>query len=170
LPLTTPASGATVRYIGERLAAGQVMPALAAARAGGERPARDELGAIVGDIFDALARNRVGIKLVDRSARDIPELGEIWFGGARSFLVEALTHYLGDRIRARKLRAPADIGVAARFIVETCAFWAVHRHWDAGPKAVDDDVARAVVIDLVTAALVLPAETQTPRSKRGAPK
>jgi len=130
LPVKSPAAGATIRYIVDRLAAGQVMPALAEALAGGRRAARDELAAIVGDIYDAMARNRVGIKLVDRSARDIPELGKIWFGGARGVLVEALSGYLEERVRARRLRAPVDVAIAARFIVETCAFWAVHRHWD----------------------------------------
>src|SRR6185503_7216559 len=54
LPLRTPASGATVRYIGERFAVGQVMPALVEALVGGNSLARDEIGAIVGDIYDAL--------------------------------------------------------------------------------------------------------------------
>src|SRR6187455_2760880 len=56
LPVKSPASGATVRYIAEQLTAGQVMPALAEALAGGRRVARDELAAITGDIYDALAR------------------------------------------------------------------------------------------------------------------
>jgi AcrR family transcriptional regulator len=170
LPVKSPAAGSTVRYISERLAAGQVMPALAEALGGRERDVADEFAAIAGDIYDALARNRVGIKLVDRSARDIPELGQLWFGGARSFLVYALMHYLEDRVRTQRLRAPADIGVAARFIVETCAFWAVHRHWDAGPTSVSEDVARASVINLVTAALAVSADAQPKSTKRGARK
>src|SRR6188768_2060643 len=42
LPVKSPTVGATVRYITERLTAGQVMPALAEALAGGRRAARDE--------------------------------------------------------------------------------------------------------------------------------
>jgi len=154
LPVRSPPAGATIKYIGERLAAGQVMPALAEALGGRKRATRDELGAIVGDIYDALARNRVGMKLVDRSARDIPQLGKLWFGGARGFLVDALAHSLKERIRARRLRAPADVGIAARFIVETCAFWAVHRHWDAARQDLPEERVRAAVIDLVVAALI----------------
>jgi AcrR family transcriptional regulator len=167
LPVKSPSPGATIRYIVERLTAGQVMPALADALAGGRRAARDELGAITGDIFDAMARNRVGIKLVDRSARDIPELGKVWFGGARGFLVDALCRYLSERIKARRLRAPVDVAIAARFIVETCAVWAVHRHWDAQRQDLPEDRVRAAVIDLVVAALITPVKTEPPTSGKG---
>jgi AcrR family transcriptional regulator len=154
LPVKTPPPRATLQHIVERLAAGQVMPALAEALAGRRRNARDELAAIVGNIYDALARNRVGIKVVDRSARDIPELGQIWFGGARGILLDTLSRYLSEKTRAGRLRPLADVGVAARFIVETCAFWAVHRHWDARRQDLPEAHVRAAVMDLVTAALV----------------
>lgn len=170
LPLKSPAAGATIRYIVDRLTAGQVMPALAEALGGGRRNARDEVAAIVGDIYDAMARNRVGIKLVDRSARDLSELGKIWFGGARGFLVEALASYLLSRIQTRRLRASIDVGIAARFIVETCAFWAVHRHWDAQRQDLPEERVRAAVIDLVVASLIEPVTNQPPTTRKGARK
>jgi len=170
LPVKSPPAGATIRYIGDRLAAGQVMPALAEALGGRKGAAGDELAAIAGDIYDALARNRTGIKLVDRSARDIPELGKIWFGGARGFLVDALAHYLADRIKGRRLRSVPDVGVAARFIVETCAFWAVHRHWDAARQDLPEEGVRAAVIDLVVAALIEPAKSSPPTRMKGTKK
>jgi AcrR family transcriptional regulator len=163
LPVRSPPPGSTIRYIVDRLAAGQVMPALAEALGGRKRGIREELAAIVGDIYDSLIRNRVGIKLVDRSARDIPELGQIWFGGARGFLVDTLSHYLSERIRTRRLRPPVDVGVAARFIVETCAFWGVHRHWDVGRQDLPDDRVRVAVIDLVTSAFIERASTGATR-------
>ena len=168
LPVKSPPPGSTIQYIAERLAAGQEMPALAEAMGGRRRDAHEELSAIVGDIYDALARNRVGIKLVDRSAKDILELGRLWFGGARTFLVDALVHYLSDRAGAGRLRAPVDAGVAARFIVETCAFWAVHRHWDVGRPEVPEDTIRATVIDLVKGALINRArEHASPKASKG---
>ena len=170
LPLKSPPAGATIRYIVDRLTAGQVMPALSDALAGGRRNTHEELAAISGDIYDAMARNRVGIKLVDRSARDIPELGKIWFGGARGFLVETLSGYLSARIRTRRLRAVVDVGIAARFIVETCAFWAVHRHWDAQRQEIPEERVRAAVVDLVVASLIAPAKTDTTNSRKGTKK
>jgi AcrR family transcriptional regulator len=157
LPVKTPPPRATLQHIVERLAAGQVMPALAEALTARRRSTRDELGAIVGDIYDALARNRVGIKVVDRAARDIPELGQIWFGGARGALVDTLSHYLSERMGAGRVRSLADVGIAARFVVETCAFWAVHRHWDSGRQDLPEERVRAAVVDLVTTALIEPA-------------
>jgi hypothetical protein len=150
------------------------MPALAAALSGPGGDPRAELAAIVGDAYDALARNRVGIKLVDRSARDIPELGRLWFGGARSFLVDALATYLRARVDAGLVRAPRDVDIAARFVVETCAFWAVHRHWDAAPQALAEPEVRAATIDLVVTALTSPPEepkktTKTTTKERGKP-
>jgi AcrR family transcriptional regulator len=170
LPIKSPPAGSTTKYITERLAANQVMPALAGALGGRRREAADELAAIVGDIYDTLARSRVGIKLVDRSARDIPELGELWFGGARGFLVEALSHYLSDRIRRGSLRRQIDVGIAARFMVETCAFWAVHRHWDAARQDIPEDTARAAVVDLVQAALVDTTKARRQPATKGARK
>ncbi len=170
LPVKSPPAGSTTRYIVDRLAAGQVMPALGEALGGRKWSLRTELAAIVGDIYDALARNRVGIKLVDRTARDIPDLGEIWFGGARGFLVDTLCHYLSERIRAGRLRVLPNVGIAARFMVETCAFWAVHRHWDVGRQELPEDHVRAAVIDLVTSALIQSAKPASRNQSKGARK
>jgi hypothetical protein len=138
--------------IAERIAAQQVLPALGHALAGGRpRSRRAELRDVIGELFDTLARNKTGLKLIDRSARDLPELADLWFGGARGTLVAALRSYLERLPRSAPLPDPT---VAARFVVETCVFWAVHRHWDAEPIAVDEPTARAAVVDLVTTALL----------------
>jgi len=89
---------------------------------------------------------------------------------ARSFLVETLAHYLTDRMRARRLRSALDVGIAARFIVETCAFWAVHRHWDAARQDLPEERVRAAVIDLVLAALIEPAKSSPPTRTKGTKK
>jgi hypothetical protein len=73
-------------------------------------------------------------------------------------------------MRARRLRPALDVGIAARFIVETCAFWAVHRHWDAARQDLPEDRVRAAVIDLVAAALIEPAETTPTTRPKGAKK
>jgi AcrR family transcriptional regulator len=165
LPLKTPPAGSTVAYIAERLASGQAISGLADGRGRPRLSAREELEAIIGDLYDTLHRNRLGIKLVDRSARDIPELGQVWFGGARGLLVDGLASLLSRRIRAGKLRPVPHARVAARFVVETCAFWAVHRHWDAAKDDVDETSVRASVIDLVSSAL-LPRASSATRPKK----
>src|SRR5678816_2978093 len=75
LPVRTPKPGATVKYVRERLAQSGVPPALAKVL-GQKRTVdvRAELEAITRDLYDTVARNRRGIKLLDRSARDYPDL------------------------------------------------------------------------------------------------
>jgi len=39
-------------------------------------------------------------------------------------------------------------------VLETLVFWAVHRHWDPSPQAVDEGSARRTVLCFLAAALV----------------
>lgn len=166
LPVRTPKPGATVRYVRELLARNQVLPALAAASRGRGADAAAELEAIVGELYDLLARHRRGIKLLDRSAPDYPELAGLWFEGARGGLVEALAGYLEDRIRRGRLRPVPDALLAARLIIETTVFWAVHRHWDAHPQAVDDTTAKQTVLRFLAGALAQPVAAEAQAAER----
>jgi AcrR family transcriptional regulator len=154
LPVRTPKPGATVRYVRERLAQAQVPPTLAQALSR-DRVAnvRAELEAIVREVYDLLASNRRGIKLLDRSARDHPELAALWFDGARGGLVTLLSKYLEDRTRRKLLRPLPDPTVTARLLIETTVFWAVHRHWDSHPQPVEEAVARETVVRFIVSAL-----------------
>ncbi len=154
LPIRTPKPAATVKYIRERLAKQQVPAALTAALAT-KRVAdpRAELEGIVRDLYDALARNRRGIKLLDRSAPEYPELAALWFEGARGGLVGVLAQYLADRSRRKLLRPVSNAAVAARLLIETVIFWAVHRHWDPHPQPMDEAVAKETVVRFLVNAL-----------------
>ena len=154
LPIRTPRAGATLRYVREELERHQRLPRLAEALA--RRRVTDvagELEHIVRELFQALAKNRRRIKLIDRSARDYPELAALWFEGARGGFLALLEHYLSDRAERGSVRSYPDIQVAARLILETTVFWAVHRHWDAHPQSVSDEVAEATVVHFVVHAL-----------------
>jgi len=154
LPIPTPKPGATSRYIAERLSKEQVLPALAAALERRRVPdARAELDGIVRELFDVLARNRCGLTLLDRSARELPELAALWFEGARGGLLALLGRYLDDRVRRKLLRPVPDVAAAARLIIETTVFWAVHRHWDAHPQPVDEATAKETVVRFIVGAL-----------------
>ena len=155
LPLPTPKPGTTLQYVRERLAANQTLPALAVALTRQRvTDARAELAGIILELYDTLARNRQGITLLDRSARDHPELAALWFEGARGGVLAMLTQYLESRIRRKLLRPVPDVAVAARLLLETVVFWAVHRHWDPHPQTVDDTAARETVIQFIVNALV----------------
>ena len=117
------------------------------------RDPRAELEGIVRELYAALARNRHGIKLLDRSAPDHPELAGLWFEGARGGLVRLLGQYLEERSRRKLLRPLPDPMVAARLLIETMVFWAVHRHWDPHPQSVDESVAKETVVRFIVSAL-----------------
>jgi AcrR family transcriptional regulator len=154
LPIPTPRAGATVRYVRERLSRHQVPQTLMSALgARGVADGRAELGAITAELYDTLSANRRGIKLLDRSARDLPKLAALWFEGARGGLIQALRSYLDDRARRGLLRAFPDTGVAARITIETLVFWAVHRHWDPQPQMMDEAAARETVIQFIVNSL-----------------
>ena len=155
LPVPTPQLGATLQYVRERLIQEQGMPALALAL--GRRRVmhpRQEINAIVDELYETLTRNRNGIKLLDRSARDLPELAALWFEGARGGLLQLLTQYLEDRMRRKLFYALPDAATAARLLLETVVFWAVHRHWDASPQRISEAVAKETVQHFLVHSLV----------------
>jgi AcrR family transcriptional regulator len=150
LPLGTPAPHATVQHVRERLAAEAqdlALTRILAAR-GRKKNVAHELEAIVSDLFRRISRNRNVIKLVDRCAVDHPELARVWFGEGRWAQHELLRTYLERRAR-HGLRPGLDAAVVARTILETVAFWAMHRHWDPSPQPVDEAGIERTVVDLL---------------------
>jgi AcrR family transcriptional regulator len=155
LPVPSPKPGATLDYVRQRLVRNPSLPSLNAALARQRvTDVRGEIETIVIELYSAMARNRRGLKLLDRSAPDMPELAALWFEGTRGELIATLDEYLQDRIRRGKLRSVPDTAVAARLIIETVVFWAVHRHWDPHPQVVDEQVAQSTVVQLIRDALV----------------
>jgi AcrR family transcriptional regulator len=154
LPVTTPQKGSTLRAVRGRLLKERRPPALSTAL--GKRVVADahaELEAIVRELYSLLYRHRTGIKLIDRCAQDYPELAALWFQSGRYGLVELLARYLRARIRRKALPGVVDVSGAARFVLETIVFWAVHRHWDPSPQSIDERAVEKLVVDLVCRAL-----------------
>lgn len=155
LPVRTPPSGRTVRYVRERLAAEPSSPTLQSALESRGKPhSSREVETILREIYRAMARNRTGIKLVDRCAADYPELAEVWFRVGREGLLAQLTRYFELGMREGWLRALPDTGAAARLLLETLVFWAVHRHWDPSPQPFDPRGAEDTVVQMLTRALL----------------
>lgn len=153
LPAPTSPAEPTLRYIRRRLEQGQAMTSLKEALDRKRvRDSSSELTAIVVELYDRLACNRFGITLIDRSSRDYPELAALWLD-TRSELLALLRSYLEFRTASGHLRAVPNTAAAARFILETATFWAVHRHWDLRPEQISEAAARATVVHFVTSAL-----------------
>jgi len=155
LPVPTPQPGATLEVVEKRLSREGTLPSLAAALSRTRAAdVRAELDAVLSELYDLLARHRTAIKLVDRCAADYPELAKVWYRAGRADALALLARYLDDRARRGRLRRFEDSTVAARVVLETLVFWAVHRHWDPSPQAVDAASARRTVLAFLAAALV----------------
>jgi AcrR family transcriptional regulator len=147
LPLPAPEKGALLEEIARRLARNATLPKLATAL---ERPspgdARAEFQAIVLELYDAIDRYHRALSLVDRSAPDWPELARIFYAQTRLRVVEQLAAYLERRIAEGELPEVPDPATAARLILETTAFFAMHRHNDPDAASITDEAARATVL------------------------
>jgi AcrR family transcriptional regulator len=155
LPLRTPRAGSTVASVQARLL--KEVSDLELLAALGREPsasARLELEAIVSDLYLRMSRNRRGIKLVDRCAQDQPELAAVWFGQGRWGQHMALVQYLEQCAINGRLRPLPSTHVAARLVLETIAFWAVHRHWDPAPREIAEEDVQATVVDMLVHALL----------------
>jgi AcrR family transcriptional regulator len=155
LPVKTPAPGAIVKRVAERFRTAGAMPALSAAlkRSHADDPRR-ELEAIVRENYAVVARTGSAVTIVERSALDVPELAQLFYGRMRGGLAERLTHLIDSRIEAGQYRRVPDSAVAARLIIETVTWFARNRHGDPGPERISDEAAEETVVDFVVNSLV----------------
>jgi AcrR family transcriptional regulator len=154
LPVATPSPGATLALVKKRVAEAAALPALTAALARTRVvDVRAELETVLGELYDVLARHRTAIKLLDRCAHDYPELAKLWHREGREGTLGLLARYLGERARRGRLRRFEDGAVAARIVLETLVFWAVHRHFDPAPQPVDEASARRTALAFLVHAL-----------------
>ena len=167
LPMPAPAGGDLAELVAGRLAA--EIPDLALAKALARRrlprnsaEAAVELSGIVVDLYERLSRNRVAIKLVDRCAPELPELGKVWSDTGRGDQMTGMEAYLDRRQRAGLFTLPGPVDLVARTTVELCVLWAVHLHWDpAGtdPARPDGDAIATTLAGLLTNGLLPGQET-----------
>jgi AcrR family transcriptional regulator len=155
IPMPTPAPGETLALVDKWLANTAAYPVLAAALAR-DHPVdvRQELAAIVDERYEFAERHRRLFALIERSATDLPGLHTLYFVQSRRDQIAALGRYLQRRIDSGVLRPVPDVATAARFIVETIAWFAWHRKGDPDSAMIGDDQAHATVRYLIVAAFV----------------
>ena len=162
-PIAIPRPGATMAFLRKTLKREGRIARLDQALA---RPKVDdaagEFEGIVRELYAKTVQFRVGIKLLDRSALDWPELAALWSGHWRAALVDQLSRYLDLRVSQRLLSPVPDSKAWGRFIVETVAFFALHRHYDPFPTVMSEKVAE----DTVENALIRATSGEAQR-KRG---
>lgn len=155
LPVPSPAPGATLDALRTRLRRDLRRPRLRDARRlpTVENPSV-ELAEVVTELYDVQAANRTLLAVVERSARDVPGLADQYFRKGRRGYFDQLADYLQSRIDSGAFRPVPDVAVTARYLIETCAWFAWHRYDDPDSALIDDDSARATVVDMAVAALM----------------
>jgi len=157
LPVAAPSPLATFEFVRECVSERARFVNLDRALQGteGSLSPRQELEGIVRELFATISRFRVGVRIVERSALDLPVMQSFWFGDIRNKLIERLADYLRNRIERGWLRPVPDPDASARLILETIVFFARHRHRDPFPTPMDEETAEETVIDNVVNAYVL---------------
>jgi AcrR family transcriptional regulator len=162
IPVPTPGR-VGIADVDARSAASATFPALATALGRRTRRVAEEFGGIIDELYGYIEGHQGLLALVESCARDIPELAETHFVRDRRGLLEQLGNYLRRRIKSGHLRPVPDIPTSARFIVETIAWFAWHRHGDPDSLMLNDDDCRRTVRHLLLAAF-LPASPSPSRS------
>jgi AcrR family transcriptional regulator len=119
-----------------------------------------ELEAIVDQIYGFIAENRFVLNLFARCAEELPALAQWYFVEQRRGTFAALGDFLDARIKAGVLRAVPDVPTAARFVVESIAWFAMHRHGDPDSAMLTDENSRRTVLALVPAAFLPSGESR----------
>lgn len=155
LPVKTPKSGTTLAYVEQRIASHPEMARLAEILTSESlSEPRAGLESVVRILYRMLSENRRAIKLVDVAAIDHPDLSGKWFTQARGGVYTLLAPYIERRTASRVFLPLIDVGVSARNLLETCVFWAVHRHWDPSPQVFDEDKVEDAVVQWVARAFL----------------
>lgn len=166
IPVTAPPPGEIVAVV-RTWASGQAgFPAVAPDDAA-RRSAAQEFGAVVDTLYGFVERNRRVLELVAQCAADLPELAHWYFVEQRRGMLDKLGEYLAQRIRSGRLRSVPDVPAAARFIVETIAWFAMHRHGDPDSAMLTDDACRRTVRHLLLAAFLPALDEATPDTAAG---
>lgn len=115
-----------------------------------------ELRQIVRELFALEEQTAQAADMIERSARELPELADLLNTGLRRPVIDALTQYLDSRAKAGKLRVTPDTPATARLVLETVTWFARHRHSDPYGAAIPSELAQETAADALLHALVPP--------------
>jgi len=160
LPLAAVPLPETVREVREFIT--EVVPfgTLAAALSGsgpGAEGATAELEKILRELYELESRTREAADMLERSARELPELADLLNTGFYRPVLSALTSYLSLRVGAGLLRRTPDPAATARLVLETLTWFARHRFSDPYGTAISDELAEHTAVDALVHALAVTA-------------
>jgi hypothetical protein len=158
LPLSPAPLAATVaearEFIAEVVPFGALADALSGQPSQAPGGAAAELEEILRELFKLESQTREAADMLERSARELPEMADLMNQGIRAPVLAALTQYLDSRVQAGMLRRTPDTGTTARLVLETLTWFARHRFSDPDGAAIPDDLAQDTAVDALVHALV----------------
>lgn len=159
LPLRSPSVTALARRMDDAIGANFALPRLDAALARRRVvAAAGELAGIIEELHERTHATREAADVLERSARDVPELAAVFYGKVRRDLFERLERLVLRRIASGHYHA-RDPRVVARIIVETVTTFARHIYRDVEPPGFDPVAARATVVAVLVGGIVVPRPT-----------
>ena len=117
---------------------------------------RAELESIMRELFTLEEQTSAAADMIERSARELPELADLLNSGLRAPVLAALTGYLESRATAGRLRTTPDTAATARLVLETLTWFARHRLSDPYGAAIGAKLAQDTAVDALLHALVPP--------------
>ncbi|TNE37619.1 MAG: TetR/AcrR family transcriptional regulator [Alphaproteobacteria bacterium] len=111
-----------------------------------DTPFLQELGEVIGEMFDFTTRFGAGIRLIEASTVDYPELAVLYFDSLRASYLAKVERYLKDRQARGLLAATQDFSIMMRSLVELIAWWGLHRNADPTESLYDPAAIRPEVI------------------------
>ncbi len=113
-----------------------------------------EFDAVVGEFYEWLGRYWRGVRMIEKCALEWPELSTFFYRELRRGGLARLERYLGGRASEGVLRRMPDTAVAARVVLETVSFFAMHRHTAPDSEDLEDGPTRETVHAVLRAAFV----------------
>jgi AcrR family transcriptional regulator len=164
VPLPAPPEGRALQRVKAWAADQATFPVLGAAAGDRAGDPAAELAGIIDECYAFVEGNQRMLALIAGSALDNPELRDFFINELRAPYIAQLTGYLRCRMAAGMLRPARDAAVAARFIIESIAWFGWHRQGDPGLDVIADEQARLTVRDLLLAAFAPAAQSQAARA------
>jgi len=150
LPHRSPDARETLDFVQAQLAADKALREMLALLSEDKgKDAARTLERIVRLLYRTLLAHRRSIKLVEAAAQDHPGLSEVWYPNARGQLLQVLLPFVERNIRSGGFRCVSNPAMAARHLIETSTFWAIHRYWDPAPQEFDPDCVEDGLVALV---------------------
>jgi AcrR family transcriptional regulator len=156
-PLKAPALAEMIlqahEFVAEAIPFGSLAEALEVP--GTDDPA-GELESIMRELFTLEEQTSAAADMIERSARELPELANLLNSGMRAPMLAALAGYLESRAKTGQLRTTPDTAATARLVLETLTWFARHRLSDHYGAAIPAKLAQDTAVDALLHALVPP--------------